>query len=253
MGAYAVIGVRGGPLGGGPCPGDHDSNGGVSVDELVLSVSNAVRGCSARFVDNGDGTISDTETELMWEKKARRDDVEAENDLHDADNVYRWAGFCSNVEGGKQCQPDQTAARLCELGVDGDPDGCDTCGEGEGVCTFAGGGTPLWSWLAALNAEAFAGRQDWRVPTIKELRTIVDYERSIAPAVDVAFDGANCGPSCVDLSNPACSCTDDFAYWSANSAGESAGVVRFEDGSLGGSSKSSFGFPPHARAVRGGR
>lgn len=38
-----------------------------------------------RFVDNGDGTLTDTKTGLMWEKK--RDD----GGIHDKDNKYTWS------------------------------------------------------------------------------------------------------------------------------------------------------------------
>ncbi len=38
-----------------------------------------------RFEDNGDGTITDTKTDLMWEKKS--DD----GSIHDKDNVYTWS------------------------------------------------------------------------------------------------------------------------------------------------------------------
>jgi len=55
-------------------------------------------GCyAARFVDNADGTITDNETGLMWEKK---DDFGV---LHDKDNTYIWADamslFISQVNG----------------------------------------------------------------------------------------------------------------------------------------------------------
>lgn len=42
------------------------------------------RGASQTFVDNGDGTITDTTTGLMWEKKS--DD----GSIHDVDNLYSW-------------------------------------------------------------------------------------------------------------------------------------------------------------------
>ena len=38
-----------------------------------------------RFADNGDGTISDAQTGLMWEKK---DDAVG---IHDKDNSYSWS------------------------------------------------------------------------------------------------------------------------------------------------------------------
>jgi Protein of unknown function (DUF1566) len=43
-------------------------------------------GIAQGYVDNGDGTITDTSTGLMWEKKS--DD----GTIHDKDNVYTWSG-----------------------------------------------------------------------------------------------------------------------------------------------------------------
>ena len=37
-----------------------------------------------RFVDNGDGTITDNQTKLIWEKKSDA------GDIHDKDNSYTW-------------------------------------------------------------------------------------------------------------------------------------------------------------------
>jgi hypothetical protein len=44
------------------------------------------RGVAHAFVDNGDGTITDTRTGLMWEKQS--DD----GSVHDQDNLTSWAG-----------------------------------------------------------------------------------------------------------------------------------------------------------------
>ena len=59
----------------------------MSVDELVTAVGNALDGCQVtqqRFVDNGDGTITDRRTGLMWEKLAR------ELSVHNVGNDYTW-------------------------------------------------------------------------------------------------------------------------------------------------------------------
>jgi hypothetical protein len=50
-----------------------------------------------RFVDNGDGTITDNRTCLMWEKKSPA----GTGDLHDAGNLYTWsaATASSNFDG----------------------------------------------------------------------------------------------------------------------------------------------------------
>ena len=38
-----------------------------------------------QFIDNGDGTISDTTTRLMWEKKT------TDGSVHDVNNTYTWS------------------------------------------------------------------------------------------------------------------------------------------------------------------
>jgi hypothetical protein len=42
-------------------------------------------GVARRYIDNGDGTITDASTGLMWEKKS------ADGSLHDQGNVYSWS------------------------------------------------------------------------------------------------------------------------------------------------------------------
>ena len=51
----------------------------------------AVRaGGALRFQDNGDGTITDLNTQLMWEKKSSRD-----GSLHDAFLTFAWSSAVS--------------------------------------------------------------------------------------------------------------------------------------------------------------
>lgn len=66
---------------GGACPTDGDQ---AAVRDRLAADADAValQLAGARFVDNGDGTITDTETHLIWEKK---DDG---GGLHDRDAVY---------------------------------------------------------------------------------------------------------------------------------------------------------------------
>ena len=45
------------------------------------------KGASQSFTDNGDGTITDNTTGLMWEKKSDDGDP-----IHDKDNTYTWCG-----------------------------------------------------------------------------------------------------------------------------------------------------------------
>ena len=50
-------------------------------------------GAPLAYVDNGDGTITDLNTGLMWEKK---DDS---GGVHDKDNTYTWSTGTNNMDG----------------------------------------------------------------------------------------------------------------------------------------------------------
>uniref|UniRef100_A0A6M3KG77 Lcl C-terminal domain-containing protein n=1 Tax=viral metagenome TaxID=1070528 RepID=A0A6M3KG77_9ZZZZ len=80
-----------------------------------------------KFVDNGNGTITDTSTGLMWQKFS---------DLRDGKYAWKW----------------QEAIDYCE----------------------------------ALNIAEYAGHKDWRLPTRRELVSLVDDERW-DPAIDPVF------------------------------------------------------------------
>jgi hypothetical protein len=91
---------------------------------------------SPRFVDNGDGTITDMLTALQWEKKDNYDRVPNYADPHDADNYYYWNG---NTDQG-----------------------------------VSANSTVFTKFLASLNSAGgcFVGECDWRIPTRDELATI---------------------------------------------------------------------------------
>src|SRR5207249_296419 len=80
------------------------------------------KGAPLSYTDNGDGTISDSNTELQWEKLSMDGDA-----LHDVGNHYSFASGLDKI--------------------------------------------------ANLNAAAFAGHTDWRLPNVRELESITDYGR----------------------------------------------------------------------------
>jgi Protein of unknown function (DUF1566) len=98
----------------------------------------------------------------------------------------------------------------------------------------------IWDWLDKVNAEngtGYAGHNDWRIPNVRELQSIVDYGRS-QPAIDPIF-----GP------------TSNF-YWSSTTVDPAylgnalnAWEVDFDTGRIVRNGKTSFDF---VRAVRGG-
>jgi len=152
-------------------------------------------GATLAYVDNGDGTITDSNTGLMWEK------LSDDGTIHDWNNMYAW--------------DDTFAVKLAALN--------------------GGGG--------------FAGHTDWRVPNIKELQSIVNYELPYpGPMVTTAFNTGCSAPCAVT----ACSCTQSHYYWSSSSNASNpnnAFVVHFNNGYEDANSKTNLSY---VRAVRGG-
>jgi hypothetical protein len=140
MGAvgFALLLMAGGGVSPGlaECPGDLNSDNEVSIDEVLLSVLSALQGCSVpRFIDNGNGTVSDQLTGLMWEQKTR------DGGIH-ALRGYTWSRNGS--------APDGTAFTEFLPALN------DCTGD---EFTGVRGG--------------FAGHCDWRLPTLGELATIL--------------------------------------------------------------------------------
>jgi hypothetical protein len=192
-----------------PATGQTRSHRAELVDGTSASVPDdgALRtGAPMQFRDNGDGTITDLVTMLVWEKKCARC-----GGLHDVERRYPWSGD------GEE----QTA----------------------------------WDWIEAVNREdgtGFAGHADWRLPTVTELLSIVDYGRMVPPVTE-EFDGDACDDACTDLTSPACSCTAVAEYWTSTTFADfpaHAYAIFFNIGFVTDSTKS---LSRHVRAVRGGR
>ncbi len=121
--------------GGGMCPTEGDQNvlqSQIAADSGYI----ALRLAGVRFIDNGNGTVTDLLTKLTWEKKT--DD----SSVHDGDNVYTWSATIPTPNGTL------FTSFLGTLNGNTSSDGGAVSG-------------------------CFAGHCDWRVPTTAEIETIL--------------------------------------------------------------------------------
>lgn len=111
------------------------------------------------FVDNGDSTVTDTATSLMWAK-------------YDAGQTMNWESALA--------------------------------------------------WVQGRNSMHYLGYSDWRLPTVKELESIVDYSKAPAttnsPAIDSVF-------ICTPITNEAGQ-SDYGCYWSSTTHVNYTGMAR---------------------------
>ena len=162
-------------------------------------------GATRSYTVLGGGTmVQDNVTGLIWEMKDKMDGKTDYVNLHDADNTYTWCDTNPLTNGG-------TEGVVC--GTD------DTEG-----------------FIDALNGANFGGYDDWRLPTMKELLSLVDYKGS-GPAIDPVF----------------ATTMQSNEYWSSTTFAAFIGAawaVSFSDGADTADLKTN---PNFVRAVRGGQ
>jgi hypothetical protein len=95
--------------------------------------------------------VKDNVTGLIWENKT--DD----GGIHDKDNTYTWCDTNSETNGGNP-----------------------------GVCGSGATPTDTQAFIQALNVAKYGGYSDWRIPTVKELRSIVNFSQT-NPSSDTTF------------------------------------------------------------------
>jgi Protein of unknown function (DUF1566) len=186
----------------------------IPVPPTPTSVPTPTPTPDPRYVDNGNGTITDTQTGLMWEKK---DDA---GGIHDKDNLYSWSSTGTAKDG--------TAFTTFLVGLNSPP-------------CFAGHCD--WRLPTAPGAFGFPTGQAAELASI----VLAPYPCAINPCVSGVFN-RDCTPGCTVAS---CSCTASDFYWSGSAlvgTPTDAWGVAFDNGLVEVYANKTVGFP--VRAVR---
>lgn len=198
-------------------PGD----GYPSLDSFGVSG----HGPELHYTDNPDGTFTDDNSGLMWEKKLAADGSEggdcnsatqANRSAHCVNNTYRWTAGSTAADGPLFMEFLDALNTTCNGDGFDDCETNDDCmGIGNEVC-------------------GLAGHTDWHIPNAKELQSILDYSK---------YNPFWSAPGAVTSSSSS-------FYWSATTHpvnSLSAWYVQFGFGNIGATNKlSNF----NARAVR---
>jgi hypothetical protein len=138
---------------------------------------------AARYIDNGDGTVTDTKTNLIWAKTTGNLNGNPDTaDVLDVNNTYQWCQGSTGCGAGDPPDGDAFTVFLATLN--------------HGVAFFNGQAPgPI--------SGCFANHCDWRLPTVTELLSLYD------PNVPGCSTGAEL---CVD---PALGPTQDRPYVSS--------------------------------------
>ena len=113
---------------------------------------------SCRYLANGDGTVSDLNTGLMWEQKTGILGTPNPSDIHDINNTYSWS---AGVGGGTMRDGTAFTGFLATLNND----------------------TASTNGVNAAITGCFAGHCDWHMPSVAEGWTIAPIDPILGPDV----------------------------------------------------------------------
>lgn len=233
-----------------PCPGDLNGDNEVTIDEVIVAINSALNGCTAAAAtptpsQSPTVTLRPTTTRtpsVTWTATATRSATIGNSPTPTPRFRDNGNGTITDTSNGLVWQKQGDDGGLLDKDM-------------RYSWTLSGStapiGTVFSTLLQALNASRFGGYNDWRLPTLEELQTLVSRGAGSpgAPLVLPEFN-KNCLPGC---SVTQCSCTMALNYWTVTpnaSYDQQAWYVLFNTGNSG------VGFKTlefHARAVRGGR
>lgn len=178
----------------------------------------AKRSASCRWLDEGDGSVTDLNTGLQWELK-RYDPTAPFPNVHNVDGFWTWSGYPPNA---------------------GDPI---VYPSGNAFAVAVGALNSGISFDGVATRNCFAGKCDWRLPAVEELRTILAAQY----------------PSCATTPPAACTTIPGLTnaypmapgYWTSTTDDHDpskAWAVSFSNGFVSSVSKNAGAF---TRAVRG--
>ncbi len=127
-----------------------------------------------------------------------------------ANSATDWVTVRDNVTGLVwEVKTDSKDANDSGMNLDWCDQNPSTNGGNSGLC----GGGDTEAWIDYLNDNDFGGFNDWRIPTVKELSTLVDYSRSAPPFINTDYFP---NQPTDDTLPPNLTATSEFADWYLN-------------------------------------